>query len=66
METDLEGKAVVLRLNLREEVGREMARRLGIGITPTFVVFTGDGRERHRESGLPDIDRLTSEALSPA
>ncbi len=66
MEADLDGDAIVLRLNLGEEVGKETARRYGVGFTPTFVVFTADGREVHRESGFPDIDRLKSEVLSSA
>ncbi len=66
LEHDLEGRATVLRLSLDEEVGRAAARRYGVSITPTFIVFTADGRERHRESGFPDTDRLRDEALAPA
>ena len=65
MEVDLEGKAVIIRLNLGEDVGKQAARRLDVSFTPTFVVFSADGREHHRESGPPDIDRLKREALSP-
>ena len=65
MEVDLEGKAGIIRLNLGEDVGKQAARRLGVGITPTFVVFSAGGREHYRESGPPDIDRLKREALSP-
>ena len=56
---------MVLRLNLSEDVGRAAARRFGVRMTPTFIVFAADGRERHRESGFPDLERLEAEALNP-
>ena len=66
MERDLEGQAIVLRVSVDEEVGRAVSRRFGLGFLPSFVVLSADGRERHRESGLPDIDRLMEEALAPS
>jgi thiol:disulfide interchange protein len=65
LEESLEGKAIVLRINIADEVGRAVTRRYGVGIVPTFIVFTPDGRERYRESGFPDTDRLEAEALTP-
>lgn len=56
---------MVLRLNLAEDVGRAAARRFGVRLTPTFIVFAPDGRERHRQSGFPDIERLEAEARNP-
>ena len=56
---------MVLRLNLAEDVGRAAARRFGVRLTPTFIVFAPDGRGRHRQSGFPDIERLEAEALNP-
>lgn len=66
MEHDLAGQARVLRVSADESVGRAVARRYGLGLLPTFVVFTADGRERYRESGMPDVDRLKEEALAPS
>ncbi|MDA1036494.1 MAG: thioredoxin family protein [Chloroflexi bacterium] len=66
MERDLEGYATVLRVSIDEDVGRAVARRYGLGVLPTFMVFTAAGRERYRESGMPDIDRLEEEALAPS
>ena len=65
MKQDLEGQATVLRINVNEEVGREVSRRFGVGHLPTFIVFSADGRETYRESGLPDTDRLKAEVLAP-
>ena len=55
----------MLRLNLSEDVGRAAARRFGVRMTPTFIVFAPDGSEGHRQSGFPDIERLEAEALNP-
>ena len=66
LERDLEGQATVLRVSADEDVGRAVVRRYGLGLLPTFVVFTADGRERYRESGMPDVDRLKEEALAPS
>ena len=65
LERDLEGRATVLRVSADEDVGRAVARRYGLGLLPTFVVFTADGRERYRESGIPDTGRLKEQALAP-
>ena len=64
MEEDLAGRADVLRIDVTEPVGREVARRYGLSATPSFIVFSADGREVYRDSGPPDIERLKSEALS--
>ena len=65
LEDSLGASAVVLRIDLLEDVGKAVAQRYGVGITPTFIVFSRDGRERYRESGFPDTERLESEALAP-
>ena len=65
LESRLEGEAEVVRLNLAEDVGKAAAWRYGVSLTPTFIVFAGDGRERFRQSGFPDIDRIEAEALNP-
>ncbi len=55
----------VLRVSLEEDVGRAAARRHGVRLTPTFIVFAPDGSERHRQTGFPDLERLEAEALNP-
>ena len=66
LEARLEGDAEVVRLNLAEDVGRAAAWRYRVSSTPTFIVFAGDGSERYRQSGFPDIDRIEAEALNPS
>ena len=54
----------MFRINIREEVGKEVARQYGVYSTPTFLVFNSLGNEAHRQSGgFPDIGRLEAEVL---
>ena len=55
----------MLRVRLEEDVGRAVARRHGVRMTPTFIVFGPGGNEHHRQSGFPDVERLEAEALNP-
>ena len=66
MEEELAGQATVLRVSADEGVGQAVTRRYGVGLLPTFIVFTAGGRETYRDSGFPDTDRLEAEALSPS
>jgi len=43
LEHDLDGKAAVLRLDVRSPVGREAAARFGVRAVPTLVVVDGQG-----------------------
>jgi thiol:disulfide interchange protein len=64
MEVDLEGEAIVVRVNASEQVGRDASRRYGMRALPTFVVLTGEGREVFRDTGSPDIEAIKQAALS--
>ncbi len=44
LEHDLDGKAAVLRLDVRSPVGREAAARFGVRAVPTLVVVDGHGQ----------------------
>ena len=44
LERDLDGKAAVLRLDVRSPVGREAAARFGVRAVPTLVVVDGQGQ----------------------
>ena len=65
MEADLDGLAEVLRVSAGDPIGRAVSRRYGLGYVPTFVVFSADGREVHRKTGLPDVERIKRAALAP-
>jgi thiol-disulfide isomerase/thioredoxin len=64
LERELAGEAVVLRVNLYDEVGRAITARYGARSLPTFIVFDAGGAERFRSTGLPDFERLETEALA--
>lgn len=44
LERDLDGKAAVLRLDVRSPVGREAAARYGVRAVPTLIVVDGQGQ----------------------
>ncbi len=58
LEQELEGEAKVLRLNIKEPVGQEMANRLGVRGVPTFFIIDGEGRILYIRSGSPDIEGI--------
>lgn len=64
LEKRLTGHASVVRMNIREEVGLQVARRYGALTTPTFIVLSRDGTEGYRQRGYPDTRRLAAEALA--
>lgn len=53
----------VIRLNIMQPVGREMGRRLGFQVTPTFIVFDAQGRELGRSIGY--LDRALVDRVAP-
>ena len=49
------GKQIhIIRLNVQEPVGRELAPVYGFEFTPTFVFFDAQGNERWRTVGVFD------------
>ena len=44
----------IIRLNVQETVGRELAPVYGFEFTPTFIFFDAQGNERWRTVGLFD------------
>ena len=60
IETRLEGKARVLRLNVMEEAGRDLAIELGVRATPTFFIFDGHGHIVQVSVGSPDVEAIVN------
>ena len=59
MEQSLNGKAKLIRLNLRESVGRELWNTYTLTVVPAFVVFDANGREVWRQEGkYPDTHQI--------
>jgi thioredoxin-related protein len=54
----LAGQAQVLRLNVLDDVGGEMALRYNVRGVPTFLLFDGTGRVAFTDSGMPDREEI--------
>ena len=51
LENELGNRILFIRLNIQENVGRELAPVYGFEFTPTFIYFDADGNELWREVG---------------
>ena len=59
LERDLQGQALVLRLNVRDAAGRDVMRAYGVYLVPAFLVFDGAGNLLFRQSGaFPDVGTI--------
>ena len=59
LERDLEGEALVVRLNVLDAVGREVMQAYGVTLVPTFLVFDGAGNLIFRQGGtFPDVGTI--------
>lgn len=60
IEREHQGQLIVIRLNIQEPAGRELASRYQARYTPTFVMLDGTGQEFWRTIGAVDpldVDR---------
>ena len=58
LEQELGSKLLIIRLNIQESVGRELAPVYGFEYTPTFIFFDAQGNELWREVGSLDVERV--------
>lgn len=58
VEKELQGRLLVIRINVQEEAGRQLAARYGFQYTPTFIFFDAKGNEVWREIGRLDTQRV--------
>ena len=58
LENELGGQLLILRLNVQENAGRELAKVYGFEFTPTFIYFDGEGNELWRDVGGLDPGRV--------
>lgn len=58
LEAELAGQLTIIRINVQDEVGRELARVYGFRFTPTFIFFDSRGIEQWRQVGGLDTDRV--------
>lgn len=53
LEREMEGQAQVLRLNVTDSVGGQLAARYSVRGVPTFVLLDGDGQVVLTQVGMP-------------
>ncbi len=58
IENEFAGRLLVIRLNIQESVGRELAPVYGFEFTPTFIFFDAQGNELWRSVGDLDPDQV--------
>ena len=58
LENELGNEILFIRLNIQDEVGRELAPVYDFEFTPTFIYFDANGNELWREVGGLDTQRV--------
>ena len=58
LEDELGDRVDIIRVNVQDPVGRELAGSLGFQYTPTFIYFDENGNEKWREVGSLDEKKL--------
>jgi len=61
----MRGELKVVRLDVNSEAGRELGARWRAGVTPTFILFDGAGREIWRGLGALDPDTVRAALAKP-
>ncbi len=64
LEADLVGQAGVLRLNVTQSVGREIAQRWGVRGVPTFFVVDRVGQIVYARAGAPQVEEIKAAVAS--
>ncbi len=65
LEGELGAKIHILRLNIQEPVGRELAPVYGFQYTPTFIFFDSQGNELWRQVGDLNPERVRQSIKGP-
>jgi thioredoxin-related protein len=58
LEKELGNEIDIVRVNIQESAGRELARTYAFQYTPTFIFFDRGGNELWREVGSLDVQRV--------
>ncbi len=58
LEKNLKGQASLLRLSVKDEVGRAQALQWGVRGVPTFFVLDGKGEIVYAQAGAPDVTAI--------
>lgn len=58
LENELGNKLLIIRLDIQQPVGRELAAAYGFEYTPTYIFFDGRGKELWRSIGEIDPQKV--------
>ena len=58
LEKEMQGQATLLRLNVKDPVGRKLAVKWGVRGVPSFFVFNGEGTLVYASAGSPNIEEI--------
>ena len=58
LETELEGKLLVLKVDIHSEAGQVLADEYDGFATPTFIMLNAEGQELWRQIGTLDDERV--------
>jgi thioredoxin-like negative regulator of GroEL len=63
IEKDLEGRARVVRLNVSDPQGRDIAMQYAVRSLPTTIVVGGDGEVIDLHAGIPSRKKVVAQAI---
>ena len=61
IERDLEGQARVIRLNVMDNVGSQLAQQYQVRGVPTLLIFDAEGDLVARSGGVPSRKNVVSQ-----
>lgn len=64
IEKDLQGRVEVVRLDLADKLGKEIASRYDVRGSPTTLVVNGDGDVIYRHVGIPSRTKVVAQATA--
>ena len=58
LEEEFAEQLIIIRVNVQDDIGRELASAYQFQYTPTFIFFDAPGNELWRQIGGLDVERV--------
>jgi thioredoxin-related protein len=58
LEQETKGQLIVIRVNVQDPVGKQLAAQFNFEFTPTFIFFDSQGNELWRSIGSLDTQKV--------
>jgi thioredoxin-related protein len=65
IEAETAGKLLVLRVNVQDSAGKELAREYAVLGTPTFIFLDAQGKELWRSVGMISTEKVAESLSAP-